>query len=308
MAAAQARPESTAVATVPRNAVAKLLDTDAARQIIMPLLGQGADYGRVMQETYLAVRENPDILECTKESIVRAVAKAVSWDLVIGETVHLVPFNVKISRQGEQDAWEKRLKAVQDYKGKVELIVRSGSARSISAECVYAGDFFEMELGTHPMIRHRPEMDPAKRGAMLGAYAAADLGQRHQPVVKWMTVAEVEEIRSKHSKQWKRGELPPWYARKTAVHQLAKLLPKNPRLAAVLRAFEEEELEEFATVDTGPVATVPAPRAADEHRGPRPLATSGMNGYDDAPVPPAQHSDDPGASDEDYIDDSDLVD
>lgn len=252
----------TALAPVRKSAVAKLLDNDVARGVIMPLLARGADYGRIIQETYLAAKENPDILSCTAESVVRAVAKAVSWDLVIGETVHLVPFNVKVSKQGEQDAWEKRLKAVQDYKGKIELIVRSGSARSVNAECVYEGDFFEMELGSDPYIRHRPERAAAKRGAMLGAYAVADLGQRFKPVIKWMTTAEINEIRTKHSKQWARGDLTGWYARKTATHQLAKMLPKNARMAKVLAAFDEEELELEEPLP-GPVATL-SPTLPDE--------------------------------------------
>jgi recombinational DNA repair protein RecT len=193
MAAAQ-RPESTAVATIPKSAVAKLLDTDAARSVILPLLGDGVAFSRVVQETYLAAKENPEILECTQESVVRAVAKAVSWDLAIGETVHLVPFNVKVSKQGEQDRWEKRLKAMQDYKGKIELIVRAGVARSVSAECVYENELFQLELGSHPFLRHQPSRDVAGRGKMLGAYAVADLGQRHQPVIKYMPAGEIDAI------------------------------------------------------------------------------------------------------------------
>jgi phage RecT family recombinase len=313
MAAAAARPENTAVAEVRVHPIVALLDGEGARRVIEPLLPRGVDYRRVMQEVYLAGKENPEILSCTPESIVRAVAKAESWGLVIGDTVHLVPFNVKVSKKGEPDAWEKRLKAVQDYKGKIELIVSSGSARSVSAECVYVGDDFQMELGTAPFIRHRPETEQAKRGTMLGVYAVADLGQRHQPVIKWMPVADVEAIRAQHSKQWKSGVLQPWYARKSVVHQLAKMLPKNARLLKVLRAFEEEELEEFGLPDAEPVATIGAPSGTaartlpDDRgasRGPRALM---QGGYDEAPVPPAQHADDPGARAEDFQDDRDLV-
>jgi recombination protein RecT len=308
MAAAAAKPESTAVATVPKSAVARVLDTDAARSVILPLLGQGVDFSRIVQETYLAAKENPEILACTQESVVRAVAKAVSWGLVIGETVHLVPFNVKVARQGEPDAWEKRLKAVQDYKGKIELIVRAGVARSVNAECVYEGDFFEMELGTHPFLRHRPCRELSERGKMLGAYAAADLGQRHQPVIKWMLVAEIDAIRASHSKQWKKGDLLPWYARKTVVHQLAKVLPKNDRLAKVLRAFDEEEAQ--LTELDGPVATVEAPpmtHRLQERHGPPPVSTQGRDPYDEgaavnnAPIPPGQFTDDAGGPIDDEL-------
>jgi recombinase, phage RecT family len=257
--ATAAKPESTALAIVETKGVVALLESDQARAVIEPMLPQGVEYRRVMQEVYLAGKDNPEILQCTPASIIRAVAKAESWGLTIGDTVHLVPFNVKTSKRGEQDRWEKRLKAVQDYKGKIELIVSAGAARAVNAECVYQNEFFELELGTHPTIRHRPEREEAKRGAMIGAYAYADLGQRYQPIVKWMPVAEIDEIRKSHSKQWKDGPLKPWYARKTVVHQLAKVLPKNARMLKVLKAFEEEELELVDELPGAPVATVAAP-------------------------------------------------
>jgi recombinational DNA repair protein RecT len=130
---------------------------------------------------------------------------------------------------------------VQDYKGKIELIVRAGVARSVSAECVYEHDLFEMELGSHPFIRHRPSRDVAERGKMLGAYAVADLGQRHQPVIKYMPVGRDRRRFARSALEAvEDGALKPWYARKTVVHQLAKVLPKNARLAEVLRAFDED--------------------------------------------------------------------
>lgn len=255
---AAVKAESTALALVETKGVVALLESDQARAVIEPMLPRGVEYRRVMQEVYLAGKENPEILQCTPASIIRAVAKAESWGLTIGDTVHLVPFNVKVSKRGEQDRWEKRLKAVQDYKGKIELIVGAGAARAVNAECVYENEHFELELGTHPTLRHRPERQEAKRGTLIGAYAYADLGQRYQPIVKWMPVAEIDEIRKSHSKQWKEGPLKPWYARKTVVHQLAKMLPKNARMLQVLKAFEEEELELVEELGA-PVATVPAP-------------------------------------------------
>jgi recombinational DNA repair protein RecT len=63
-----------------------------------------------------------------------------------------------------------------------------------------------------------------------------------------MNAADIEEIRQKYSKQWKNGPLPAWYAKKTVVRQVAKLVPRNPRLAKMLAVMEEEREVEFDAV------------------------------------------------------------
>ncbi|MDB4892194.1 MAG: RecT protein [Gemmatimonadetes bacterium] len=272
--AASPKPESTAVAAPASRGLVGLLESEQARQIIEPMLPPGVDYRRVVQEVYMAGKDNPDLLTCTRESIVRAVARAESWGLTIGETVHLVPFNVKVKEQGQADRWEKRCQALQDYKGKIELIVRSGSARSVDADNVYENDLFEYEQGAHPICRHRPVLDPAKRGAFLGSYALARLRFGNVKVT-FVPASEIEAVRQRYSKQWKNGELPYWYGPKTAVHRLAKMLPKSEKLARVMKAFLEEELDEqlVGVIDNGPIATLGAPPER-VHNGPKALAAA----------------------------------
>lgn len=249
-----------------------LLDSPQARKIIEPMLWPGTDYRRVIQEVYLVVRDKPELLECEKSSIVRAVGRAVSWGLVIGETVHLVPFDVKVTTPGQPDRWEKRCKALQDYKGKIELIVRAGAARAIDAEDVYEGDDFLMELGINPVVRLRPELNPDKRGAYLGTYAIARLPHNLVKII-WVPAKEVEAIRAK-SKGWKNKPREYWYGPKTAIHRLSKELPKSERMAKVFQAFREDE-EEDATegeIDNGAILTVGAPPVI--HDGPKPVVSS----------------------------------
>lgn len=251
MATAAKESKSTAVALSDPKDVGRLLNTDGARNRIVPMLiGSGLraeDYGRVMGEVVLAATDNPGILKCTPASIVRAVAKAVSWGLTIGETAHLVPYgNV--------------LKAQQDYKGKIELIVAAGGAKSIDATCVYEKEYFEYEEGSNPYIKHKPARHASERGALIGAYAVAQHGANRAPTIKYMPLADVDAIRMKYSKQWKNDACPPWYAMKTAVHQIAKMLPKNVRMAKVLKTFEDEEIEEQLP-DGAPVGVQDPPPA-----------------------------------------------
>jgi phage RecT family recombinase len=247
--AAVVRTERSVAPYALRSPVAEILNKESARATIEPMLRPGDSYDRIIVEVFHAASNNADIMKCSPVSIVQAVAKAVSTGLVIGEGVHLVPFNTK-------------LQAILDYKGRIELIVRSGAARHIDAHCVYEREAFIVAQGTNPSIDHRPIMDPRSRGPMIGAYAIAHLGHgRLMSVV--LSNDEIEQVRQKYSRQWKAGELPYWYAQKTCVHRLAKLLPKNPALAQVIAMFEREDADELdpANEVTGCAAPYPPPTA-----------------------------------------------
>jgi recombinational DNA repair protein RecT len=144
---------------------------------------------------------------------------------------------------------------------------------------------------------------------MVGAYALFRLRGSLHPHVKYMSVDEIEAIRKRYSKQWKEGKLEPWYAEKTCVRQGVKLLPKDPRLSKTLAAFDDIEAAELALAVPEPLKALASGTASatlpDEHgpsTGVRPLATAGAEPYAEAPIPPAQHSADPGARAEDFED------
>lgn len=253
--------------SVVRQRVAAILLSEDAKRQIAPFIPHGASLERVVSTVNQVVAENPELLECTPESLIMAVGRGVKWDLEFGETVHLVPFNVKVSKRGQPDQWEKRAKALRDWKGDIELVVKSGAARAVDAQCFYENEHFRYEQGTHPFIEHHPIVDPVKRGKMLGAYGWALISQRAPLKIAVMSVAEIDKIRQEKSKSNKEGALPDWYARKTMVHQVTKAIPKNPNLAKVLREFEREEVEdipeaEFEVTETVRVAEQSPPAAA----------------------------------------------
>lgn len=236
---------STAVATVhdePKG-IRALLGHEAAKRQILPFL-RGANYEAVVQETILAVAKNPDLKKCDPASLVAAVATGVRWGGVIGEDIHLVPFGDKVT-------------PMKDYKFKARKIVETGAARQVYGVAVYANEPFSFTQGTAPSIQHQVILDEAKRGKMVGAYAVAIIrAGQFQAVSK--TLGEIDRIRQEKSKSWKKGEVPEWYAIKTVIHQLAKLLPQNAKLKAEL---EEEERIEAGQVETFDVTVAePAPR------------------------------------------------
>jgi recombination protein RecT len=234
-----------------------LLDTTPARARIEPFLPKGVSYERVVAAALLAARKDPNILRCSPESIVMAVAKIVQWGLEIGETAHLVPFGGVLT-------------PIADYKGLAQLLYASKAIRSISAECVYEkeleNDGFIYEKGTQPKIYHRPILR-GDRGAMIGAYVYIDL-----PFQRWialfMRLDEIDEIRKKCSKQWKTGDCPAWYAKKTVIRQAAKLLPKDPRMAEAMSVMQDEADGETLGEEV-PAPVVPPPLVGGPAKAPK---------------------------------------
>lgn len=244
-----------------RHPVIQLLNRPEAMQLLRSAVPQGVSPSTVLMETYYAIQKNPDIGKCTPASIVRAVSLAAKTGLIIGETVHLVPFNVSVK---VNDQWKKemRLEKVNDYKGDIELVTRTGAARSVIAKCVYQKEIdnnrFDYQEGTNTSILHRPILVPDQRGMMVGAYAVATISMNLPPIVVWMHLSEIEAIRAK-SQAWKPEKVPvcpTWYAKKTAIKQVVKFLSKNSKIGDIrelfdagepLAAAEEAEIEVIGT-------------------------------------------------------------
>jgi recombination protein RecT len=289
-----------------KHPVIRLLDSPQARQRIEPMVPHGVDYRKVLVDVYLAVSQNPKLAECTPASLVQAVARAASTGGQIGRDVHLVPFNTNIAPKGQPKKWETRCQAIEDYKFLAEIVVRTGGARSIVAKSVYANETFLYEEGTEQVLRHVPVMDPAKRGALVGAYAMARIGHNNL-VIHVMSVQEIEAIRQKFSKQWNEGPMPHWYPLKACVRQIIKLLPKNPRLLALLQRFDAPEEQGLIDIGDAPEALeAPAP-----HRqlspGPMPTQQYEESGIEDSgPAPVTEDMPDPYADGDGFPADLDL--
>lgn len=224
-----------------------------ARRRIEALLPKGVTLDTVLAEAELAARDNPELLRCTGESLLRSTCRILQWGLQIGVTAYLVPYNTKVpGKQGEADRWEKRSTAVMGYTGLAELLYASGMVRGLDVKEVYAGDKFSYRHGLDPMLEHEPCGDPAARGAITYAYAIIRLPHHHF-VFDVMSAADIDAIRQKFSKQWKGGALPYWYAQKTVLKRAAKLLPKSPQL----RAFFSKVGGLDEDVDTSDTADAP---------------------------------------------------
>lgn len=267
--------ESTAVATTEadkRPAYLAMLEKHIPT--FADFLPEGVKPERVIAAVRMAVAGNPKIATCTPVSIVQSVARAMQLDLEIGVTAYLVPRN-----QWNPNTRQKEMTCtlLPDYRAHIEMIVRSGAARSVEADVVREGDFFEYEKGLDKKLVHRPNAAPDAK--ITHAYAIVRLRFQQSDFIV-MTREEVEAVRAK-SQGWnddalaKKGEATglesvPWYAKKSAVIRVTNLVPKNPRLAKWLgeveREYDPNDLSALANLPAAPYRT-PQLRAPDGSTG-----------------------------------------
>lgn len=214
------------------------LRTAEAEREIRPFMPDGVDYERVIALARSEAERVPTLKKCTPASIIRAVAKIMQWGLEVGETAYLVPFYDTTARANI-------CTPVRSYLGDIELLHRNRVARRVDARCVYSNEPFTYREGTDALLEHQP-LAPSVRGKLIGAYAIVWQTFTHS-AAEFLYLEDINATRKKYSKQWtqeKVGDCPPWYAKKCAVRAATKLLPKSPKLAAVLRAFADEEASE----------------------------------------------------------------
>lgn len=245
---------------------------------IEAMLPKGVTFERVMGELYLACRRNDKLEKVPVDLLIDAVGRALATEGVIDQDVYIVPF-----WSTKKNGFE--VSVIVDYKYLAELVIAAGGARSITMRVVWEHEPFEVHYGTDERIEHRP-LDPGARGANIkGAYAIAKINGYLQKF-EWMPLEDIEAIR-KTSKQWgpDKSKAPiGWYCKKTVVRQLVKLLPKSPRLRAIARIVEEEEVQEFGhTFDAA--RAIPATIEDDDVRmNPTQLEPTDISGMEEAPA------------------------
>jgi phage RecT family recombinase len=234
------------------------------RPMLTALLPTGIDLHQAMGQLLLLTREQPKLLDVARknpETLVNAFGRAVSLGGIVGRDVYLVPFwNTK------QDRYE--VSVITDYKFSIALVVAAGGARSVQARAVYANEPFKIAYGTNPSIEHEP-LHPDERGDLIGAYAIARMSA-YVTQFEYMPLAEIEGIRA-NSREWgpkKITRCPAWYAKKTVLNQLTKVLPKNAKLGRSLDLIAEQERLEFGEMQLvkpgAPVAAIGAGASDDD--------------------------------------------
>lgn len=118
------------------------------------------------------------------------------------------------------------------YKGMHSIILRSGEVTKVHTECVYEGDEFEPIYGLEPNIIHKPNFNvPRNSDTLKFVYAVAKLknGEYQFAVLSKGDVIKIKSLSKYDNELYFNDKKDPnmWMIRKTALIQLAKLLPKD---------------------------------------------------------------------------------
>ena len=179
---------------------------------------------RMVQVALTAVSRNPLLLECTPESYLKAFIYCgqVGLEPRGPGGVWLVPY--KNNKTGKYEATP-----ITDYRGKIDLALRSGRIKSIRSNLVYEGDTFDFEYGDHKHLKHIPALK--NRGTILAAYSYATYTDGDFD----FEVVPFEDL-EKYRKRSRAKDSGPWVTdteamyRKTAIHRHSSWLPQTPEL------------------------------------------------------------------------------
>lgn len=213
-----------------------------------------------------AASRNPDLLECTPSSYVKALMTAAELGLHVGDFLGLfwlVPFYNSQIR-------EKEVVGIPGYKGLITLAKRSGAAKAFNCQLVYENDEFDMDASIPEIRYHRPCFD-GPRGKVRLCYVKIALPDGYHQI-EWMTFDDIEKIRNaaKSDKVW--GKHWEQMARKTVIRRACNYLELTPELAMAIDAdnvaYETMEIRpiEVGEVDISKIA----PKQEDKKPDPPP--------------------------------------
>ncbi len=206
------------------------------------------DADRMLKVALSALSKNPELLECTPQSVGMSVLQASELGLepngVLGEA-YLVPFN-------NRKTGKKECQFIPGYRGLISLARRSGQIISIEARVVYENDSFECHFGLDPVLKHTPNWDAEETGAVKFVYAVAKI-QGGGVQYEVMSRAQIDRIRSRS--KGANSSYSPWntdydeMARKTVVRRLCKYLPVSVEMARALDLQAKAEIGESQADD-----------------------------------------------------------
>lgn len=257
-----------AVATAPaKNPIKALLESETSKKAIAAICAKHLNPERLTRVVLTAANRNPKLLECTRESLWQAVMDCAALGLepdALGRA-YLIPFEKKKQENGQWVTDKVLCQLVIGYKGRADLIYRSGLVESIQAQVVYNGDAFEFDYGLNEKLSHRPAL--GDRGHPIGAYAYAKIkGGGFK--MDWMSVADINRIRDRSqgyqqavrsAERYKKPINSPWasdwdeMAKKTVFNRLSKMLPMSSELADNLERADRAEMPD-AMPDLGGAA------------------------------------------------------
>lgn len=249
---------------------------------IAPLLPAHIKKERFVAAAKTAVKQNPELLECTVRSLFNALARAAQDGLLPdGREGVINHYKTKVETpKGDKwlkvASWNPMAYGLRKRARELDDII-------IDAQVVHENDHFVWHQGDEPRIEHEPAKLGTERGPMIGTYAIfrANNGQiLHREVMDRLQVMAVrEQSKAKDSLMWTKFETEGW--RKSVVRRGIKTVPVSETLERVItRGDEEFDFASHADENKPVAALVPPPPPPPAITKQAPLQTV-------PPIPPA---------------------
>lgn len=213
-----------------KRSVKEAVEAPEFKRELTRIIGDAMGADRAVRMVVTSISRTPSIGECTPRSVMNAVYQAYQLGLPLdGRHAHLVPFS---------EAGKKVCVLIPDYKGLIQLALKSKLVTGITLEIVCENDVFEWDRGA--VVRHSVDWR-SERGQPYAAYALARMagGGEISCVISKADALAAKARAKKGPKQtpWDTDFNEMW--KKTAFKRLAKVLPVSPEFAEADRLDEE---------------------------------------------------------------------
>jgi recombination protein RecT len=265
-------PATGAVAAQKPKTIRSELEGERFKLAIAKALPKHLTPDRFIRVALTAITKTPKLADCDQYSFFNALLTLSQLGIEPdGRRAHLIPFDNR--KRGVTE-----VQLLLDYKGLVELAMRTGLISSIHADIVCDKDTFEYdrgELKAHKINFREP------RGEMYAAYALCRFKDGTESC-QVMAKSDIDGIRSRS----RAGNSGPWVtdynemAKKTVFRRLSKWLPLSPEYRDAIEA-DADTLEETKFQSAKPIrgtVTTTTEPAADFTLPPAPETTTETTG------------------------------
>ena len=236
-------------------------DKRMTSQLTTMLEGTAVTVAKFKSVAMTAIVRDPDLMEADRTSLLTACVDCARAGLLPDKKeAALVVRNSKkkmldSKTGGRKEVWINQVTYMPTVRGLYKLANGSGNVRRIRAHLVHAGDVFSYGQGAAPFCDHQSATG-GKLGLPTHVYAIAVLNDGSFDL-EVMTIAEVNEVRQRWSKQpkgsaWGEGDIPNGeMAKKTVLHRICKRLDLFPDARVAVDRIEGE-YDFDATAESAP--------------------------------------------------------
>lgn len=261
-----------AVAKAQPKTIRELVQSDAFKSAVSTALPTHMKADRFIRVALTAITRTPELQNCDQGSLFNCLLTLSQYGLEPdGRNAHLIPFG-------------KTCTLILDFKGLVDLVMRTGLVSNIHADKVCAGDDFTYDRGRIEKHTINFQKD---RGDAYAYYVIVRFKDGTEKT-EVMTRAEVEKIRTRS----RAGKSGPWVTdfdemgKKTVFRRASKWLRITPELAEAFDRDDDKPIDITHEVDISPSPLAVDTLAKKRGRKPKEATPEVVDGVpvDAAPV------------------------